>query len=396
MHRLLTISALSFAVGCPKDEPAAPKEVEYVKLAAPTPREQFVQASTLKLRAEPRKDGLLKGRLRINYPVEMQEERNGFALVALKNGSTGWVGRAFLGPEPVTKTSALAKAKAAASAKEKLTWLQRAAAVASSDVDTLKKLAQAYEDGGETKSANVVRRLIGHLDRRWYPVVPRSDGEVWIEWRAFEQPTKLMEVPKSRWGDYGVTDELELWLLGSHGGAVKARVVKAEIVVRNECGGDEGLDVRLDAALADGANPLVATLGAPPKSWLEDAPAAGVADLRNELQRRAATKPRDYGPAVVRTYVRDGVARGAIAFVTGEGADPMTSAWTIETFVAGKSGAERVGESKKDTMFLDLPIGERDITGDGAVDRVTTDGCATTIHSDGISIATSAFRCCGC
>ncbi len=58
----------------------------------PTRPAQYVAASSLKLRGEPRADAKVLGRLKVNSSVEPLEVRDGFTRVRVGNGREGWVG----------------------------------------------------------------------------------------------------------------------------------------------------------------------------------------------------------------------------------------------------------------------------------------------------------------
>lgn len=116
----------------------------------------FVLADVLRLRSGPAEDAPVVARIRIGTRVEVREERESWARVAVRwmeeSPLVGWTRRSLLGAAPLTREEALARADAA-QGSERMGWLERAAAIDPRRRETWLALAQAQEAAGAADRA---------------------------------------------------------------------------------------------------------------------------------------------------------------------------------------------------------------------------------------------------
>lgn len=360
----------------------------------------YVQASSLRLRAKPSPRAKTKGRLRINYALEVLDAAGDFWRVKTRNGATGWVGSRFLGTKRLKLSEALARAERATNPGERLNWVQRAAALSPRDTKVLKRLRDAYLAKKDKRAAKMVDNLLSVLAREWFPAPQdmETDG-VWIEWRAVDWSGAQSELPRAKWADYDVPVDRTFWVLPEHGAAVKAKVVAVRPNTWNECGGEQGIELRLDARLPKGERPLVVLGEAPPASWKQAVELPARAELEAAFAKYVRRHFKGRGEVFKSLVVHAGGATGRAAVVVGPGEiEEITQRYEIHDVTFDAAG--KVLRSKKQTvdeMNVSLPVARRDITGDGEVETVYYDGCATSVIAvDGSQLFASAYRCCGC
>lgn len=323
---------------------AGQAQADPVEAVAPEPT-CYVIASRLNLRGGASAEAPLLGKLDINSPVVMLSSDGSFAQVRAGNGTEGWVSAEYLADERLDFDAAVQEARDhtdKGGAAAGLPWWQRAAAIYASDRTVLRGLADAYRaSGDEETAARVERRL------KWpegvVPVVWRSDGRIEVErvigwWEGLsgrELPSPLTAEQVQR---FSLESPESWWVLPDVGPAVPAAVASL------------AGDVRTRTLLRPEAGGWAASAvwELPIDEWQE----CGIGDCG--LQR-------------VNFELPDG-------------------------------GTLR--ETGRDNLFVDfpvLPLARRDIDGDGRVDVVQTDDCATYIEgADGALVASTAFRCCGC
>lgn len=436
--------AVALVAACTKKEAAAPapapaepaKAAPAAPAAAPkAPDKLYVTASTLRLRRGPSPKARTRGRLAINSPLTPLETKGDFTKVRVENGRTGWVGSAFLAPKPITKDAALSAAEAAEDSKDRLSWLQRAAAVAAKDTTVLQRLRAAYEADGNTKGAESVGRLIDRLEQRIKPNRHIEDKPARIEWQMIEPDRERPHGPvaKAEWPSFGLDAEATYWVLPSFGPAVKGRVTKAAIDTVNECGGTSALvvTVETDTDLGEALAVAVA-VGERPKGWDEDAPppeydqrilgqaeetAKALVNKRRKPflakdQKRATKAPNDEEAEFYRSEGLEARLGVQEMFVLGDDQsvevvvaeaiaadyDAILQPYRVWTVIVDAQGKPTLkGKPERIDGFLPRPMARRDIDGDGSPDTVVDNGCSTSIRSvDGEILYDTGFTCCGC
>lgn len=236
----------------------------------PEPDTVYVQASTLKLRAESSENSQVLGKLAINTPLEELERQASWVKVRVSNGVEGWVVASYLAPEPLSADRALEMGQET----NDLSWFQRAAAIESSP-RTLEPLLMKYRTEGDGRRADVIaRQLALNQDIKLGPQgTAHLPGEPWpIEWRdhTYVDSFSEGELTARQLEDEGLSLGETWWLLPASGPAVKGSLVRSAREVWNECGGDAGVAVYIQSALEE--EPIAATRGEPPASWHQPGP----------------------------------------------------------------------------------------------------------------------------
>ncbi|HET8538428.1 MAG TPA: SH3 domain-containing protein [Anaeromyxobacter sp.] len=152
--------AVALAVAATPPTPAVPGP--QIARTPPAPATAFVLADVLRLRSEPAEKAPVVARLRIGTRVEVREERGEWRRVAFGahewSRVVGWTRRSLLGPAPLRRDEALARASAASGA-EKIGWLERAAAIDPGRRATWLALAEAQEAAGAADRAQRSRAI---------------------------------------------------------------------------------------------------------------------------------------------------------------------------------------------------------------------------------------------
>ncbi len=405
---------LALLLSCTSALPTAEEAVQPVATTAPAPptapaavpaqlavgAPAWVIASTLRLRATPSSEGSVRGSLAINTPVQILELTESWAQVEVSNGTEGWVARDFLAPERLLLSDAIARAQAAAAPEQQLDWWQRAAAIQPSR-EALEGLAEAYAALGDRRARAVRAQLA--WPHTLFPVRDRAaEGaltrRVEVEWSSGYWRERG-DVPRSRWGSYGLDPEQGWWVLPATGPAVSARVVGFRSVTGNECADDavRVVTLELTTALPAGQQALAAHRGEPPASWqnVVEPPALD----HDEALARARTvgETKAEGRAVSRVTLAPAGARwlGAVFWETGAFGELGNAIYD----------GVQLTLSPQDTEVEPLGPGptphwlwaERDLTGDGKPERVIDDDCATWVYdADHTMVARTVSRCCGC
>lgn len=397
------IPAVLACFGCtrPQSAPSSPAEPA-VDARKPT---RHVIASSLKLREEPSAKARVRGRLSINTPLELVGTSGDFAEVLTRNGKRGFVAKAYLDTHPVTKAAALERAKG----DETLSWLQRAAAVAPYDAEVLRKLADAYLEAGRGKSAAMVGRILERLQTRFW-AIPEGDS-ITVQWRIQypEGDFRSREVPKSLWPREGLDPKTPFWVLPSHGPAVAARATRAEWSVVNECGASAGFVVtlELESALAKGARPFLAAVGARPEGWGDAGPPTGEPEMASKAKKAAlelAKSHSDYAPIEDPSFPQvSALSIGEhrywtrVVIPTQEGPDAIFQPYLAFDIEVADGKASFMAPPEAYDGPYPTPVALRDVDGDGRPDRALRDGCwARVLDERGEQIAASEYACCGC
>lgn len=376
-------------------EPApAPAPVEAPR---PPPEDgiDHVVASSLNLRDGPSSSAKKIGKLPINAPVRVLERSGEFAKIRAANGTEGWVAGGFLAPDPLTLESARQQATDAPS--ERLSWLQRAAAIEPRDRDVLTDLAAAYRDTGDTGAADRIAKqlewphdvlLIAPSHRRKDLAVQWAFNDLgeltWANRLLKPGEIERLGIPTEGW-----------WVLPDHGAALPATVDHVWAGGHNECAGTSVIEVVLKAELPPGTVAVAASRGEPPKIWTEPGPTPKIS--REKAQKLADTFVAEKaGKARAK---QTGIAPsgdgwfGVGLWGSGEFMDDITKVdFTI-------SATGELTASKPRTQADDfLPRGLRDVDGDGAIETVWSDGCmaiAGPVDEDTWKRFTDSW-CCGC
>lgn len=198
--------------------------------AAPDRPTAWVRASTLNVRASPDATGALVGRLPVNTRVAVFDRQGDWVRVAGPSGEQGFCLAQFLADAPLTLDAARSGALAATTPAERLSWWQRAAALAPTDVDVLTGLEAAYREVGEPERAAWVARVRageGTPWERWFPPAQRAEADaitaglqsisrpdelVALHGRALLAANALSEAINQNW-DLEYTTDPSPWLL---------------------------------------------------------------------------------------------------------------------------------------------------------------------------------------
>ncbi|MDG1478593.1 MAG: SH3 domain-containing protein [Myxococcota bacterium] len=169
--------ALIGGCGSEDEQPAPPSPVQAP--ASPVVH-AWVQASTLRLRAEPEPDATFTT-LTINTQLEVLSKQGDWLQVLTPDEQRGWVHGDFVGAARVTIEGLKEAAEAATTDAERLSIWQRAAAISPSDVAILRSLAEAYRASGDASTAEQIEQSISASPGRfgeWFsdPVVREADA----------------------------------------------------------------------------------------------------------------------------------------------------------------------------------------------------------------------------
>jgi len=359
----------------------------------------FVHASSLRLRSAPSTKAATKGRLQINYGLEVLSRRGDFIKVRTANQATGWVSAAYVAARPLTAQWAHEQARAAKTPKDRLSWLQRAAALQPRDVKVLQALRDGYRAVDNQRGATSVDTLLSVLTRRWFPIPQGLDPGVWVEWKTADWPGAEIRIPEQDWAKYEVSRDLDFWVLPEHGAAVQAQVVEVWPDTWNECGGLQGINLKLNAQLPPGERALVATIGEPPASWKKAITPAPRARLEASFEAYIAKSLAKRGQVTRGLATYEGGAYGHAAVRLGPADESeLLDRYAIHRVHLDAAGQiAHVSKATEEIMFLWMPVARRDITGNGQLETVYVDGCATYIQShENTPLFSSQMRCCGC
>ena len=374
--------------------PAAPPEPAPSDGAVATGDSRFVHASSLNVRAAPEASAALRGTLSINSEVAVLATKPEWAQVRVSNGTEGWVAAKFLAAERLTAVVASENARNADTAAEAVSWAQRAAAIDGSR-EVLEQLREAYAKAGDADAAETVGTQLA-WPHRLLPVTGTADG-IRVEWEV-GYGMNAGPIPENRWMAHGLDPSETWWLLPDVGPAVQARVARFAVEPFNECAGDDVRFVELEPVepLPEGRFAVVASRGAPPAVWREagDAPALSHAEALERVGRfaseRAAAEDVQFqlGPSGKGW-------RGFVSWSSGEYNELGASIYDrVEVRVVDGEVVEgdRDQTTERETLHT-----ERDVTGNGHLERVLTDGCTTWVLDDeGHLVKGTGYRCCGC
>lgn len=133
---------------------------------------RFVRASMLKLREAPTPDAAWSP-LAINTRVRVVARDGEWARIIAPDGRSGFVHRDFLGEAPLTMADVEGEIERATSPGDRVTWSERAAALAPTDPAALKGLVEAYRGAEREQDAARIEEILeaGEADRfeRWFP-----------------------------------------------------------------------------------------------------------------------------------------------------------------------------------------------------------------------------------
>jgi hypothetical protein len=359
---------------------------------------RYIQASTLKLRAAPSATGKVRGRLAINSPLEVLEEKDGFTRVRVGNGKEGWVGSRFLGEAPVTVEQARERAGKTVAPKERLSWLQRAAALEPTSLEVLGELQAAYELNENKRASLMVEKLMKKLKvveaaSKGTLLATYRDG---LEWRHADDEGFIEGlVPRAKWAEHGLIPEAELWALPKDGPAARVEPTALRREVWNECGGDNGLTVDL------GAPYVLAHLGKPPGSWARAPTPWSDAD-RATLEARVR-KERCKADWDCQLYTVANKGHGAYVRVLNEREipdDDMYEFSVVDIRATAPDGALKKVYGLDTQGYIlgePVPVALRDVVGDDAPEVIFQDDCSSSVRTvEGHALFNGAFRCCGC
>ncbi len=132
-----------------------------------TAQAEVVQADVVNVRQSPSSHGEVAARLRINTPVTVEAARGQWVQIGVpgrpdEHALTGWVHADLLGPGALTVRDALDQHAAAETAADRLTWAERATALAPHDRDALALLRDAALEAGDPGRAAAVDGWLAH------------------------------------------------------------------------------------------------------------------------------------------------------------------------------------------------------------------------------------------
>lgn len=366
----------------------------------------WVTASQLNVRAEPSKEAKLLVRLRINSKVAVLEQPGPeWTKVELGDKRVGFVASAMLAKEKLTAQRALSEAKAAPDLAQRLAWLERAAAIEPGR-ETLKALAEAVRASGDEKRAALLESRLPWPDDLF--VSPDFDPKaVHVEWpgplpaNAPKRPGSEVPVELAM---LGVKNDEPWWVLPSRGRAVKAKAKSAVYRVLNECGGEYGVWLTLDAKLPTGEVPVaIARRAVPPAGWDQELPAVDLAAAKKLARAQLDALGAPQNAELAAGADLDGAALVRAWWLPKE---EEKKEWfeqrndVVELRV--EHGAASVKGRKRGTyMPPNALVVRRDIDGDGKPDLVLHDRCCGRVADDGADLdgparTQTTSRCCGC
>lgn len=128
-------------------------------------RRSYVITSIAKLRKEPSATAEVVGTLRIGRETEELARRGSWRRIRTAT-EEGWVSGSVLGRSRPTLEDLLARAHAAKNAKAKKRWLERATALAPSDLEVIAELLAAHRELGRKDAAHFVDKGLIAAERR--------------------------------------------------------------------------------------------------------------------------------------------------------------------------------------------------------------------------------------
>ena len=371
---------------------------------------KYVLASTLKIRQAPSSTAKVLGRLRINYPVTVLGQEKEFARVRVLNGTEGWIGKDFLGPNRLDINSVLQRAASLKDPKEQLTWLQRAAAIEPKNVEVLKRLKKAYRNTKNKRAARMVQGHLNNLKIKWLPMAvsryfevmrPEKEArEVWVEWKAvMDHLLKPGILKPSQWAELGIKPSDQFWVLMSEGVAVKAKPVAVRGKIWNSCGEIAGYEIKLDVKHRPGVHPLIAVRGKPPESWSHPPVASRLSKQKIKTLARRYARKRGISKKAKLSVAAHGKGGMAVLVEKVPDDNSVSGEASKVTQVAFDARGKRINVRrwKNDSANPHLLLGYRDVTGNGELDEVSTDSCSVYVKlPNGTELVPSSSRCCGC
>ncbi len=388
---LVTALCAISATTTPSSSPSTPSTSN---IAAPAVR--YVYASSAKLRAAPTATAPVRQQLPINAPLTVLEQRDGFARVRTRNGKEGWVAVELLSDAPLTSDVARAKA-AQAAPDERLTWLQRAAAIDPTE-PVLRELQTAYRADGNVRAADMLEQTIANVTSR-ERLLAIVDGQ--LEFTTLQAFHDTVEVTRESARAMATV----FWALPPSGPATRVTPTKAEETLWIECAAETGISVTVDVPTHAF---VIALRGAPPASWQTSLTPWDDARTTAATLRAQKMFCRD-DTGGCRINVVGNVGVGGFGSVVRDLPQPLpedqekerdTSTYEVIDVVFDKTGA--IVDSSTSTVRDDvappiMPLAIRDIVGDAALEVVIDTGCGIEVRTlDGSKLFASVNRCCGC
>ncbi|MEZ4238671.1 MAG: SH3 domain-containing protein [Myxococcota bacterium] len=178
------LALLLLATGCglwsreptttaPEPAPAVPSTAE--------PELRYVRASMLRLRQRPEPEAAWSA-LAINTRVRVVGREGEWVRIVAPDGRTGFVHRDFLGDTPLSLADIDGELGRAADPASRVTWAERAAALAPTDPERLGGLVEAYRAADRPDDAARVEGILrtGEADRfdRWFGAEAAQADEI--------------------------------------------------------------------------------------------------------------------------------------------------------------------------------------------------------------------------
>lgn len=391
---LLIVLACSSSPAPPAPVEPAPPEVQEVQ----TPQ-LYVHASVLNLRDDA---GKRIGRLDINTPLEPLGREGDKLRVRVANGTEGWVAAGFVGEYPLQAEPLHKEAMATEDKAERLALLQRAAAISPSE-HTMRALIEAYENLGEFQKAERVRAQIAWPD--WIRPVPEPSAGAELEWTIdWDLSGDAQTRERKAKAQIPVKPGDPVWVLPANGPAVQGTLGELSLRGRNDCSGEVAWMAPIEVALPQGALPIAIALKPPPESWSGSRQPARQSRAEALAAFTAWAEPKGLPTARIADtlHTQDGLWYAAILGDNDDPSLPMNDFGyaTLHTLRMQADGqvaqiAERsVDYDREDPFFV---LSERDLDGDGDLETVKANACATRFEdAAGHELSWTAYRCCGC
>jgi hypothetical protein len=223
--------------------------------------------------------------------------------------------------------------------------------------------------------------------------------EIWVEWHVGgAYPGELGDLMAEQVSEYGLTPEDQWWILPEYGPAVAAKAKRYVHRVVSECGGDSGLWVELEADIGS-RRPLAFAHGEVPPHWsmLHAMPKVprdeALAVLEGKAEELAAGKPIE---AMGVGWDGETWFGEAAWLETASDTDPMGNSCTVLKARISEDSAEVLGTEESNCMWIPVPVGRRDVDGDGSPDTIIDEGGCNGIikKADGSVLARTTSRCC--
>jgi len=219
---------------------------------------------------------------------------------------------------------------------------------------------------------------------------------------------ELGDIADEKLEDIGLAKGDAFWVLPGRGAAVPATFVRARFGCINECSGDMGVVVTIQATLPDGEPALAVWHGTPPASWKQPKAMPTTCDescARGKLEAKAREQAEEHTPSVSHLVWTGEHWSGLAVWELPKPPNPEPEDWTydmdvwrmaLEVTVSADGKLTVVKEERRDGATLTTTAGARDIDGDGKPDLAISEECVQYLSLSSGKTVRSGDRCCGC